>query len=52
MQLKNIVHYNYRLFLLLNDFHGVTTWTRNKLNDGKTFNIIKIQNERDILYGF
>ncbi|HAU0365741.1 TPA: hypothetical protein JBF78_05265, partial [Legionella pneumophila] len=25
MQLKNIVHYNYRLFLLLNDFHGVTT---------------------------
>lgn len=44
MQLKNIVHYNYRLFLLLNDFHGVTTtWTRNKLNNVKTFHIIKIQ---------
>ncbi|HAU3858943.1 TPA: hypothetical protein F7063_10650, partial [Legionella pneumophila] len=36
MQLKNIVHYNYKLFLLLNDFLGVTTWTRNKLNNGKT----------------
>lgn len=43
MQLKNITHYNYRQFLLLNDFHGVTTWTRNKLNNGKTFHIIKAQ---------